>query len=145
VLAQITPRDLEQERGEEAAESRGVSFNMLIMSPDGKYLFCEGRQSMHRLKIVGNRVVPTMTRQGRARRQSRSGSSVSGDARYVAMPSGGGNAGIEGMPKTNYATYVFRATDLKKPVMTIESGAYPRTLAFDAVASASTRRTTIPR
>jgi hypothetical protein len=47
------------------------------------------------------------------------------------MPCKSGNSPIASQPKADYATYVFKVTDLQTPVMTIQSGPAPRLLAFD--------------
>lgn len=57
---------------------------------------------------------------------------TSPDSKYVALPSGGGNDGVAGMPRTGYGTYLFNASDLDAGIRRVESGAYPRSIGWDA-------------
>ena len=45
---------------------------------------------------------------------------------YVALPSGGGNYG-----QRPYSTNVYKVTDLTRPAIVVESGAYPQAIGFD--------------
>jgi hypothetical protein len=50
------------------------------------------------------------------------------------MPCKSGNTPVAGETKKDAVTYVFKVTSLQQPVMTIESGPSPSTLAFDVPA-----------
>ena len=100
------------------------------MSPDGQYLFCEGFECLHRFKVSGTDLI--YEEMG-----PRIGSNVQSifvdpESLYVAMPSGGGNGVPEGHPETgSYVTYVYRVSDLSRPVIALAGGAYPRCIALD--------------
>ena len=100
------------------------------MSPDGQYIFCEGFECLHRFKVSGENLI--YEEMG-----PRIGSNVQSifvdpESRYVAMPSGGGNGSPEGHPEAgSYVTFVYRVTDLSRPVIALGGGAYPRCIALD--------------
>ena len=105
-------------------------FGMPAVSPDGKFLFCVGFECLHRFGING----PDLTYEEMGPRigQNPQRIEISPDSKYVALPSGGGNYNISDHPQVgSYGTYVYKVTDLLMPVITLASGSYPRTLAFD--------------
>jgi hypothetical protein len=106
-------------------------FRMPRMSPDGRYLFCVGFECLHRLSLRGRELV--YEEMGPRIGQNAQRIEFSGDAVYIALPSGGGNYWFADAPKVNYGTYVFNVRNLLKPVLTIASGHYPRCLGFDKV------------
>ena len=57
---------------------------------------------------------------------------VSPDSNYVALPSGGGNDGVPGFPRRGYSTCLFNTSDLTQGMRSIETGAYPRSIRWDA-------------
>ena len=85
---------------------------------------------MHRFKVSGENLI--YEEMG-----PRIGSNVQSifvdpESRYVAMPSGGGNGSPEGHPEAgSYVTFVYRVTDLSRPVIALGGGAYPRCIALD--------------
>jgi hypothetical protein len=105
-------------------------FGMPTLTPDGKYLFCVGFECLHRFKVSGNDLV--YEEMGPRIGQNPQRIEISPDSKYVALPSGGGNYNISDHPQIgSYGTYVYRVSDLQMPIMSISSGAYPRTLQFD--------------
>ena len=58
---------------------------------------------------------------------------ISSDSKYVGFACGSGNCDPDGTRPSGYATYIFRLTDLKKPLIVLKSGAYPCAVGFDAV------------
>ena len=114
-------------------------FKFAAISPDGKHLFCEGWGCLNRLRITGEELIyedrtPEIC----------SGNSygkevfISADSQFVAVPSGGGNYrrdkyGDHIKGKEDYVTYLFGATDLKEPVLTLAGGRHPNTMAIDQV------------
>jgi S1-C subfamily serine protease len=109
-----------------------VGTGMAVVSPDGKYLFTEGFESIHRFRVTpaGAEYEEAGPRIGQG---AKVGIQVSPDSAYVCLPSGGGNYRIsENHPDLpNYGTYVYPVTDLKKPAFTLHQGPYPTAVAFD--------------
>ncbi len=100
-------------------------FKHLAITPDGKYLFCQGGiEQLHRFRVKGTEI----EHQEASERIAQNGKSIviSPDGYYVALPSGGGNYNTKG-----YGTYIYKITNLAKPAITITSGSYPETLGFD--------------
>ncbi len=108
------------------------NFRLPAVTPDGKYFFCVGDESyhdvfgsLHRFRINQNTLIyeevgPTIGKNPQR-------IEVSDDSSYVSMPSGGGNT------DRGYTTHVYAVGDLTKPVVSLESGAYPRALGFDRI------------
>jgi DNA-binding beta-propeller fold protein YncE len=115
-----------------ASQLRGaapVAFNKPSLTPDGRYLFCEGFEFLHRFRVEGANLIYEQS-------SARIGANpqridISFDSQYVAMPSSGGN-GHNG--KTIYTTHVYRVNDLTRPAMILASGAYPKSVTFDKAA-----------
>jgi S1-C subfamily serine protease len=102
----------------------GVGFQFLTATPDGKYLFgMGGLEQLHRFRIDGQALVYEESSQRIA--QNGQAIEVSPDGKYVCLPSGGGNYGV------NYGTYVYDVKNLGTPAQTVQSGAYPRAVGFD--------------
>ncbi|MBI2901238.1 MAG: trypsin-like peptidase domain-containing protein [Planctomycetes bacterium] len=107
-------------------------FGLPAVTPDGKYLFCVGFECLHRFKIGSNGLDLTYEEMGPRIGQNPWRIEISADSKYVCLPSGGGNYNVSDHPKIgSYGTYIYKVTDLLMPVISISSGAYPRTLAFD--------------
>lgn len=100
------------------------------LTPDGKHLFCEGFECLHRFKVSGNDLI--YEEMG-----PRIGSNVQRifvdpSSQYVAMPAGGGNERPSGHPEAgSYVTYVYKVSDLGRPVITLAGGAYPGCIGLD--------------
>jgi hypothetical protein len=95
------------------------------VSPSGKYYFAQGGlEQLCSYRIEGHELIEHQ----RTDRIAQNGQRicVSPDSRYVGLPSSGGNHG------TKYGTHVYSVENLKKPLLTLASGAYPRLVAFDA-------------
>ena len=123
-------RDFSEQRGEHVWG--GVGFDHFAVAPDGQTAYGESSGFLHRFRLRGQRIFYEGTSPHIG--ENPQSISVSGDSKYVALPSGGGNSQLEGFPRTPYATYIFRCEDLTRPVITIESGAYPTALGFDMAA-----------
>jgi hypothetical protein len=96
------------------------------VSPDGKYYFAQGgTEQLCSYRIEGLELVEHQ----RTERIAQNGQCIciSPDSRHVCLPSAGGNYG------TSYATHVYMVENLKAPVFTVKSGAYPRVMGFDSV------------
>lgn len=133
---QLTPRAAQRAGGGRVKRSPDATplfnFRLPAVTPDGKYFFCVSDESyddvfgsLHRFRINQNDLIyeevgPTIGKNPQR-------IEVSDDSSYVAMPSGGGNTA------RGYTTLVYAVTDLTKPVVSLESGAYPRALGFDRV------------
>jgi predicted Zn finger-like uncharacterized protein len=108
-----------------------VPTQYAVLSSDGKYYFVQGGfEELVRYRFDGERLVreeasPRIAQNGQ-------GINVGPDSKYVCLPSGGGNYGIPGHPRRGYGTFVFNVADLQKPAFTVESGAYPEVVGFDA-------------
>jgi hypothetical protein len=104
-----------------------------VLTPDGKYLFTVGGiEQLFRFELNGRQLVleessPRIC-QGRW-----IGICVSPDGQYVCLPSGGGNyRGAPGHPEVPpYSTYVYPVTNLSRPALTLQQGAYPLVVGFD--------------
>ena len=123
LLKQLTTADL---------GGRGlVGLEYPTFSPDGKYLFTSGGlEQVYRFKVDGQ-ALRLQEAGPRIIQGAYLGLSVGAD--YVAAPSGGGNYGI-GADRPGYGTFVFAHGDLKKPVLSLKSGAYPQAVGFDPAA-----------
>lgn len=109
-------------------------FRLPTVSPDGKYFFCVGSGSLHRFAIKGTELV--YEEMGPRIGSNPQRIEISADSRYVALPSGGGNGRPTGhFPCGSYCTYIYKTTDLYKPVAAVSSGAYPLSLGFDKAGS----------
>ncbi len=110
------------------------NFRFPTLTPDGKYFLCESYDCLHRFRINGKELV--YDELGPEIGQNPQRIEMSSDGSYVALTDGGGNAVAEGHPNLGpYTTYVYKVTDLSKPVISVKSGAYPRALGFDKVAA----------
>jgi len=125
VVGQITARELTEQRG--AASQTSARFFFYELTPDGKYMFCEGGECLNRLRVQGTKLI--FEEAGPRIGANVQSIVISADGRYVAMPSGGGNGRSgEGTP---YTTFVYSIADLQKAVIILGSGAYPHTIGFD--------------
>jgi hypothetical protein len=104
-----------------------------VITPDGKYLFAQGDNAMHRYRIDGAALVFEESSQ----RLCQGGESIciSPDSQFVCLPTGGGQRGLKGHPEVKpYSTFVYPVTSINKPAYFLESGAYPRAVGFDTKA-----------
>jgi S1-C subfamily serine protease len=111
----------------------GVGFAMPVVTPDGKYLFTMGGlEQLHRFKIDG--LVLSHEEASQRIAQNGQGIAVSPDSKCVCLPSGGGNYNnLKNHPSVSpYSTYIYPTGNLNRPMFTINQGAYPRAVAFDA-------------
>ena len=109
-----------------------IAARLFTASPDGKYVFAVGSvEQIVRYRVQADRLVEEETsfRLG----ANPGGIWISPDSQYVSMPTGGGNAADQPNhpPRAPYVTYLYAATDLKRPVGTYAGGAYPRALGID--------------
>jgi tetratricopeptide (TPR) repeat protein len=132
VLDGVTNRVESHITSKDVVVSRGVSghfevwFERFAIAPNGKFLICESSGRLHRLSLDGTRLIyedggPSLG--GNPQQVV-----VSADSRYVALPCGGGN---RDETHQGYNTFIYKISDLAKPVCIIDSGAYPQTLGFD--------------
>jgi uncharacterized protein (TIGR03067 family) len=101
-----------------------VGFGMLTMNPDGRYLFGVSFETLHRFRVDGQSLSyeessPRIAQNGRD-------VNVSPDGQFICLPSGGGNYGAG-----PYSTFIYRVGNLRQPVLTVPSGAYPQAVGFD--------------
>jgi len=123
ITAKYTPDQLVADSGP------AINFSLFTLSPNGRQVFCTGSEALCELSLTDADLA--IMSAGPKIGPDAQGIVVSADSKYVAMPCKNGNTTLAGQPKTDFATYVFKVTDLQKPVMTIESGLSPRLLAFD--------------
>ena len=109
-----------------------LTFSQIAMSPDGTTFYCPGGDSLCQFTIDGHSL--KFNTSGPKLGAEPMSIDVSPDGKYVAMPCKGGNEVVGSGPRKDYCTYVFKVADLNTPVMTIEGGATPVVLAFDAPA-----------
>ena len=109
-----------------------MHFGMPDVTPDGRYLYCESWEGLHRFAIDGASLSyeELGPRLGSPQRIE-----ISNDSRYVALVGGGGNRKLKDHPGLDgYGTYVYKTTNLLQPVIAIKSGPYPTAIAFDKAA-----------
>ncbi len=126
--------DLTKGKSAGSFESSGFDsgFAYANLSPDGRYLFGVAPGEM----ICRFRVSPTGDVQfdaaGPRIGQNPQDLVISDDGNLIALPSGGGNYVPNDLhPPQKYGTYLYKPTNLDRPVSVIESGAYPRAIGFD--------------
>ncbi len=107
-----------------------IMGNWFAMTPTGDFVL-SGDSSQLRRYGVGReelKLHQASTRIGSSPRNI----DLSPDGKYVALPSGGGNRTTSpSMRRMNYGTYIFEVDNLAKPVASIVSGPYPRTVSYD--------------
>jgi hypothetical protein len=131
VLDLSTGKDVKTISREELGGKGMIGFDGPLCTPDGKYLFASGGiEQVHRYKLDGEAVT---FEESSPRLIQGAATGIYVGASFVAAPSGGGNYGIGGAYKP-YSTYVFDPKDLKLPVASLASGAYPRVIAYDETA-----------
>lgn len=109
-------------------------FHFIGITADGQYLM-SGGENINRMRIKGDELIYEEAGPGIGSNQNPQRLEISSDSRYVALPCGGGNGNAPGHPTVGpYVTFVYKITDLKTPVITIASGAYPHALSFDKAA-----------
>jgi len=103
---------------------------ILRVTPDGKYLFLASNDSLHRVRIEGNRLIHEESAPHGGSNALRI--EISDDSKYVALICGSGNAEASGHPGTGpYNTYLYRVDNLQRPATWIKQGAYPQALALN--------------
>ena len=129
-LSKLVRQAGETARRHRTSGSVGLS-RQSVMSPDGKYLFILADGCLHRFAVKGNKL------EYEESGPSTGGSNplrieISGDSRYVALLSGGGNTNPGDHPDIDkYGTYLYHLNNLQTPVTYITQGPYPTALAFD--------------
>jgi hypothetical protein len=122
---------LDLAKGEPVREFPNFAGYHAAVTPDGKYLFVQGGiEQLRRFRIDGDNLLEEESSDRIAQNGQRI--NVSPDGKFVCLPSGGGNYGIPGAPGTKpYSTFIYPVEDLKRPALTLASGAYPRVVGFD--------------
>ena len=129
VVARYAAADLAAATGGKAASIR---FDWFALSPDGRHAYLDGAGgTICKFALSGS----TLSFESASPPLGTpTGLMVSPDGKYVALPCHDGNAPVGGRAKEPFATYVFRASDLTTPVITVRAGPTPGPLAFDAAA-----------
>jgi hypothetical protein len=131
VLDLTAGKDVKTVSREELGGKGMIGFDHMLCTPDGKYLFATGGiEQVHRYKLDGESVT---FEDSSPRLIQGAFSGLYVGASFVAAPAGGGNYGIGGTHKP-YSTYVFDPKDVKLPVASLLSGAYPKVIAYDETA-----------
>jgi CHAT domain-containing protein/Tfp pilus assembly protein PilF len=115
--------------------ARGAGgFGHPVVSDDGKFLFGTGGKNgvevIVRCKLDGNKVAFVEASSNRVILNEFSGLCLSGDGNLVCAPCSGGNPDAG-----QFATSIYASDNLRKPALTILSGAYPAAVGFDGKAS----------
>jgi sugar lactone lactonase YvrE len=102
-----------------------LGFDLATVSPDGKYFFGLGLETLHKFAIDGTglKYVESSPRIAQGRTE---GIDVSNDGAFVCVPSGGGNYG-----GGSYSVLLYAANNVKTHVMSIRPDAYPIAIAWD--------------
>jgi tetratricopeptide (TPR) repeat protein len=124
VITKLTP--------DSAGAGPDLSFAIFALSPDGQNIFASQGGAIAEFSLAAGKIAYVAT--GPKLGPDATSIIVSPDSRYVCMPCKSGNLPVAGETKKDAVTYVFKISDLQKPVMTINSGASPSTLAFDVPA-----------
>lgn len=107
-------------------------FDLLEVTPDGRYLFSCDRSYLNRFSIRGFAL--RWTEQGYRIGQGLGGIEVSPDSKLVCRVCGAGNLSVPNHPRLNtHGTYIYNVTNLQVPKLAIATGAYPRAVGFDPV------------
>jgi hypothetical protein len=108
-----------------------ITFNYPTVSPDGNYFFCESSESLHRFKITNSSLIYEEAGPPIADGPQRI--VISPDSKYICLLSGSVKRHrFRGHPDIgNYGTYVYRIDDISTPIVSFESGSFPRALGFD--------------
>jgi len=96
------------------------------LTPDGKYYFAQsGIEELWGFRVKDK----SLNMESKSDRIAQNGQCicVSPDSKMVCLPSGGGNYNAG----SSYSTLVYQVDSLSRPVLTLESGAYPRLVGFD--------------
>jgi hypothetical protein len=128
---------LDLKKGEVVREYKSPQFGNTTTgataTADGKYLITKGGGRLNRLRIQGAELEFEQSGPGLETGAQRD-LQLSGDGKYVCMPTGGGNPQNlpNHPPAKSYSTYVYAVTELSRPVCVLEQGAYPEAAGFDA-------------
>ncbi len=106
-----------------------IGGQFLNVTPNGTHVFV-GDRAMYHLKLNGKSLEYIGKSPSIA--SNPGGIYVSPDSQYVALPSGGGNDGVAGLPRSGYNTYLFETKNLKENTRSLPTGAYPRSIGWDA-------------
>jgi hypothetical protein len=107
-----------------------AGFGFTQLSPKADFLYALGKgESIQRFKVEGGRL--SLDSDGPRIGQNSQDLVLSRDGNLIALPSGGGNYVPDGHPPQKYGTYLYKPSDLSRPVSVIESGNYPRAIGFD--------------
>ncbi len=122
----IVLQRMNSQTGQQAAPT-GQSWRLegalsLHVSPDGKYVYLGGHR-IERLRIDGETLVHEEATD-RLQNGHTTHFVLSGDGKWTAMPTGGGNG-------KGYGIAVFDALQLGTPKLILENGAYPCAIGFD--------------
>ena len=110
------------------------SFREPRLSPDGRYLFCHDYGSLHRFRLEEQRLIYEEVGPPIASLTS-VGIVVSADSSYVALVLANRSGSVPDHPSLSVGgAFMYRVTDLQKPVITAECGPHPSGFAFDKVA-----------
>ena len=107
-----------------------AAFSFPILSPDGKSIFTATQTAFYRLAVTDDLVTLADAR-GWLVSGAFTGPCCSLDGTLCAAPSGGGNNPMEGESRSGYSTYIFEANNYRKPLLRLDSGAYPQAVGFD--------------
>jgi hypothetical protein len=113
---------------------RAVEFNLPVVSTDAAYLFTVGTTGqIIRFRIGSDSL--QIEDMGPGIGSGAQAMVVSPGGEYVAVTSRAGNQKPDDKhPALKYGTYLYKPTELAKPIAAIESGAFPRAIGFDAKA-----------
>ena len=102
-----------------------VPTNLAQLSPDGtRYFANDGYTSFESFRLVDRKLVPL---QSNGIADNAKSICISPDNKMVCIPSGPGNSGAT----THYSTFIFPLDNIKQPLTTLKSGAYPQCIGFD--------------
>jgi len=112
------------------------SYGQPLATPDGKYLFAIGwhESQLYRYRINGTKL--NLEESGPLIGSGRvsTGICISPDSKYVCYPTGGGNnrRDVPDHPRIEgYGTFVYNVDNIRRPICTLLSGAYPNAVGFD--------------
>ena len=135
VSGQIAVVDIKKFQVVSKTVRRGYRFPEV--TPDGEFVFASKGGSICRFRLSDDQL---KFEQSSIQLASSGGKvCVCADSQHVALPFAGGNRVDrnsvvgDGFPPLSYGTYLFHVNDLAKPALSINSGAYPRTIEVDPV------------
>ncbi len=103
-------------------------FDALTVSPDGKYLFAEGFECLHRFRIKGT----SLEYEEMGPRLGTGRIEISPDSKYLTMVGSLSSNAIKNHPRIKQGSLpIYRLENLQDPVRVVEVGIHPRALGFD--------------